>query len=166
MPSSREIANTDRLSPDMTVEEVVKVAIKFEQTAYLFYTGLVEKVRPEVRPLVRDLAAEEKRHCELLDQLARSDDLGRQLQHRIKRPPTAEALESYVDIPLFPDEPLEDSLLEYAESRERIAYEHYGYLAEITPSGSVKELFEFLRDEEDGHLRALQTREAMMFSIF
>jgi rubrerythrin len=88
------------------------------------------------------------------------------LRHRTKKPPTTEAFDDYVDLPLEPDELWEDNLLEYAKSRERIAYEHYAYLAEITPAGPVKDLFEVLRDEEEGHTWAIERRWSMMFSIF
>jgi rubrerythrin len=166
MPSTSEIAASDRLSFDMTLAEILDLAMDFELTAHRFYSGLIEKARPEVRPLVHELAAEEKAHYELLQRLSSDKDLVHHLRHGTKKPPTTEAFGDYVDLPPEPHELLEDNLLEYAKSRERIAYEHYAYLAEITPAGPVKDLFELLRDEEEGHTRALERRWSTMFSIF
>ena len=79
-----------------------------------------------------------------------------------------DAIGDYVNLPMLEDdeEPAEESLLECAQSRERIAFEYYAYLAELTPSGPLRDLFEFLRDEEKKHEHDIQTRWATVFSIF
>ncbi len=150
----------------MTLGEAIELAMGFERSAYDFYTRLSAKAPPEAKYLVFELAAEEKKHYELLERLSQDEDVAQYLSYRTKRPSTAEAFGNYVDLIPEPDELLEDSLLEYAKSRERIAYEHYAYLAEVTPAGSLKELFEFLRDEEARHERDLDARWSKIFSVF
>lgn len=166
MPFSNEITSADKLSPNMTLKEVLALAMGFEETAYQFYGGLVDKVRTEIQPLIRELAAEEKKHYELLECLASDENLVDYLRHRTKTPPTTEVFSHYIDLPLDPEELIEDSLLEYAKGRERIAYEHYACLAETTPRGPLKDLFMFLHDEEAGHTKVLEARWAQLFSVF
>ena len=163
--ASGETASVGRLSPDLSLEQVLETAMAFEAAAHRLYSELADKVREEIRPLVSDLAAEEKRHYEQLHRLARNEDLAEYLLTRIATPPTAPAFDAFVQIPELREDPIEEDVLEYASQRERIAYEHYGYLAETTPSGPVQALFQLLRDEEIGHISALQARELELLSI-
>jgi len=140
--------------------------MSFERAAYDFYTRLIGKAPAEVKYLVRELADEEKTHYELLERVSQDESFGQYLTFRAERPSTHESFSNYVELIPLPEELFEDSLLEYAKSRERVAYEHYAYLAEITPGGSLKALFEFLRDEEMRHARDLDARWSKMFSIF
>ena len=65
-----------------------------------------------------------------------------------------------------PVRPTEEDVLFCAESRERIACEHYGYLAQLTPPGRLQDLFAFLRNEENRHEDEIRARWSAMFSIF
>jgi rubrerythrin len=49
-------------------------------------------------------------------------------------------------------------VLQYALSRERLAMEQYRALAEATEPGEVKELFQWLADEEIEHKSELEKR--------
>ena len=120
--------------------------MEFEQAAFRFYSDLAEKVNAGVRPLVLDLAAEEKGHIDLLRRVSCATEIGRELTQRVATPPSTEKFGAYVRLHDLPDRPTEDDVLDYAESRERIAYEHYGYLAQLTPPGRLQDLFAFLRD--------------------
>jgi rubrerythrin len=154
-----------RFSPDLSLEQVLETAMAFEAAAHRFYRELAEKVREEIRPLVRELANEEERHYEQLRSLVRNENLVDHLLKRIDSPPTLPAFDALVCIPELPDDPIDEDVLTYAAHRERIAYEHYGYLAETTPAGPVQALFQLLRDEEVGHISALQAREVELLSI-
>lgn len=158
-----------RLQPflsDMTVAEVIETAMQFELNAFRLYRGLANGVRPELRPLVEELAAEELEHHRLLSTLAEDPELAAPLTERIRKPATADQFGAFVNLPHLPPDPLDDDLLAYAQDRERIACEHYGHLAEVAPQGAVRALFRFLSAEERKHEEKLTTRWATMFSIF
>jgi rubrerythrin len=166
MTFDSEISSAAFLTTEMTLEQALETAKAFETAAHQFYRQLSRKVRAEIRPLICDLADEEKRHYDLLCDLTRSERINGHLRQRIESPPTAEVFGSYVQIPALPDDPIEEDILAYAASRERIAYEHYGHLAEQTPPGPLKSLFAFLREEEAGHVQSIESREMLLFSVF
>lgn len=150
---------------DMTIAEALETAMEFELASLRFYRSLAPKVREEVRPLVRELAEEERRHYRLLVELARDAAFAEHLRTSIERPSTSDELASFISLPALPNDPIDDDILEYAEAREQIAREHYGYLAEITPSGPLRDLFALLRDEESKHASGIGARWSKMFSI-
>ncbi|WP_200348659.1 ferritin family protein [Halochromatium glycolicum] len=156
--------STDSMSR-MTSDEVLKIAMAFEQSAYQFYSALAKKLEPDLRTLVTELAEEELEHYSLLEQLSRADDLMQFRYQAIARAPTTERFGSYIRLPDLQDVKGEDDILAYAEARERTAHEHYSYLAELTPPGPLRKLFAFLRDEEAKHLESVETRWAKTYSI-
>jgi len=166
MDSKGESESAKWLSPQTTLEDVLQFAAGFEQAAFRFYRNLAERVNTEVRPLVLDLAAEEKGHTVLLRRIARGSDVKRQLGRRVVTPPSTEKFDAYVSLYDLPVRPTEEDVLVYAESREHIACEHYGYLAQLTPPGRLQDLFAFLRDEEKRHEAEIRARWSSMFSIF
>jgi rubrerythrin len=151
---------------DMSVAEVIATAMQFELNAFRLYRGLADGVRPELRPLVEELAAEELEHHRLLSTLAEDPELAARLTERIRRPATADQFGAFVNLPHLPSDPLDDDVLAYAQDRERIACEHYAHLADVAPEGAVRALFRFLSAEEQKHEQKLTTRWATMFSIF
>jgi rubrerythrin len=158
-----------RLQPllaSMTVGEVLQTAMTFELNAARLYRTLAETVRLEVRPLVEELATEETEHHRLLRQLSQNQGMVERLKERIRTPATAQEFRAYVNLPELPADPLDDDLLEYAQDRERIAFEHYAHLADVAMPGPLRDLFRFLRDEEGKHAGRLATRWATMFSVF
>jgi rubrerythrin len=156
--------STDSMSR-LTPEEVLQIAMDFEQSAYRFYTALAEKLAPDLRPLASELAEEELEHYSLLERVSRSRDLLQLCGQSIEKPPTTERFGAYIRLPSLEDVSGEDDILAYAEARERTAHEHYGYLAELTPSGPLRDLFTFLRDEEAKHLLNVETRWSKTYSI-
>jgi len=58
----------------MTVEGIIQRAIRFEEDAYDFYTGASEMVRlPHVKDMLNELAGEEVKHKEKLENLLAGD---------------------------------------------------------------------------------------------
>ena len=157
-----------RLQPflsDITVAEIIKTAMQFELNAFRLYRGLADSLRPELRPLVEELAAEELAHHKLLSTLAEDPELAARLTERVQKPTTAEQFGAFVNLPHLPPDPLDDDLLAYAQDRERIACEHYEHLAEVALEGAVRAVFRFLSAEEQKHEERLTARWARMFSI-
>lgn len=150
---------------EMTLDEVLAIAMDFERSAYRTYTGLADKVAADVRPLVHELAKEELHHYALLEDLSRRSDLLNDLNRSMAVAPTTERFRSYVTLPRFVEGASENEILAYAEARERIAHEHYAYLAELTPPGKLRDLFTFLRDEEEKHVVRVEGRWSETYSI-
>jgi rubrerythrin len=150
------------MPPSITLAQARATAMAFEIAAFRFYSDLAPRLRPEVRSLAKDLAAEELEHYRLLNDLSEDEQLADHRAGGDRRPAaeftTCTRLRSSRDA-------LEDDLLAYAEARERIAREHYGYLAELAPAGPLRDLFAFLRREEERHAGMLSTRWAILFSI-
>jgi rubrerythrin len=153
------------LKRDITLREVLEVAIGFEHAAHRFYLELDKHVADEVRPLVQELAREEQRHHELLVQLAHDESLADKLAlSRVTPGPADASFRAYVTLPTLGDDPDVDQLLDYAAARERVAHEHYAYLAEVASPGPVQALFSLLRDEEQRHESFVQRRWTETFS--
>ena len=166
MSSDQRSETADVMAPDMSVADAVRVATAFEQTAQQFYRALAARVHPDARQLVLELADEELKHYQLLNEMAISGSLDQMLQNRMPTPPTQQRFGDFVSLPVLTELAAEDAILDYAESRERIAFEHYGYLADSTPAGPLRDLFAFLRDEEKRHEAGIQSRWAALFSVY
>lgn len=153
------------LSAMMSLSEALETAMSFELRAYQFYLELAARVESEVRPLVLELAAEEQDHHRILAEIAADPHLEEHLRARIATPPTAGRFQACVHLPALPEQPIEDDVLSYAEACEELAREHYGYLAEATPKGPLRDLFLFLHQEEQRHAERVSTRWSTLFSI-
>lgn len=165
MADPAETSTPSLLKRDLTLREVLDVALGFEKAAHRFYLELIKHVADEVRPLVDELAREEQRHHALLEDLASDASLADKLASTTVTPgPTDASFRAYVALPLLGDDPDVDQLLDYAAARERIAHEHYAYLAEVASPGPIQALFRFLRDEEQRHEAFVQRRWAETFS--
>jgi len=150
----------------ITLAEALAGAIAFEERAHRFYRDLATHVCPQNRELVEELAAEELTHVRLLQEMAEDPDLAEHLHAWMEPPETLVDFAAYVTLPVDRDDLSTDELLASAEAREEIAREHYGYLAELTPEGPIRDLFRFLREEEDKHAERLGARWSALFSIF
>jgi rubrerythrin len=167
MPQEARSDSLNPMSPSMSLDDALRRAMAFEQNAHEFYQDFAQQAHPEAKPLVLELAAEELKHFELLrGLLADTDQLAQVRALRVLIPPTQERFDAYTAIPELPSGSAEDDILNYAEGMERIAYEHYRYLAEQAEAGPLKELFEFLRDEEKQHEAGIQSRWAATFSVY
>ncbi len=149
----------------MTLAEALAMAQKFEAAAASFYRDLAGRVPDATSPLVHDLADEEERHGHLIQALAADPELALHLHQRIEAPASTDAFQSFVNLLSLPEKPYEDDILAYAQAREEIAREHYGYLAELAAPGPVQDLFLFLKLEEQRHADHLSERWGELFSI-
>lgn len=146
----------DKLKPLTTVQDVFNVAIQFERTARDFYRDLAPKVSKSIRYLVEDLAAEEQQHFDLFTEMSQRTDMADVLAVEIQRPASDRKFSDCVHTPDLGEQPDDQAVLQYALMREQAAMEQYRALANETPAGPLRDLFEYLANEETKHKNELE----------
>jgi rubrerythrin len=145
-----------RIQSKKTLKEILEVASSFEESARDFYADLIPKVGKNVRWVVEELAEEEQHHYDLLTNLATRGDIEAQVQAEIATPVSDGRFSDAVHIPDLGPRPDDQAVLQYAMGREHLAMEHYRNLADGTQPGPIKDLFEYLANEETKHKAALE----------
>ena len=146
----------ERIRSKKSLKEILAVAIAFEESARDFYTGLIPKVSKNLRWLVQELAEEEQRHYELFSGLAQRPDLEKKLGILVETPASDGRFSDCIHLPELGEKPDDQAVLQYALGREHAAMEQYRALAASTEPGPVRELFEFLANEETMHKNELE----------
>lgn len=146
----------ERLAAMTTIGEILETAMSFEKTARDFYATLVPNVSKPLRGLVEELAEEEERHYNLFRELRDRPDVESHIANEIETPSTDHKFADYVMKPDLGETPDDQSILQYAMGREHAAAEHYAALARTTPKGAIRDLFQFLADEELSHKAELE----------
>jgi rubrerythrin len=146
----------ETLRSKTTLREILEVATGFEASARDFYTDLTPKVSKRIRYLVEELAAEEQSHFDLFSALALRNDLAEQVKIEIERTASDSKFSDCLHLPNLGDNPDDQAVLQYAMGREHAAMSHYGELAETTPPGPIRELFQYLASEETKHKLELE----------
>ena len=146
----------ERIKSKKTLKEILEVAQSFEESARDFYTDLIPKVSKNFRWLVEELASEEQGHYDLFANLLSRDDIAGQIKAEVRTPVTDGKFSDAIHVPDLGDRPDDQAVLQYATSREHLAMQHYRELAESTEPGPVKELFEYLANEEAKHKEELE----------
>ena len=153
MPEGRGYKKMKKLT---TLREVLKTATAFEETARDFYADLVPKVSKNLRYLVEELVEEEQEHVDLFAGWAERDDMVEMLDTRIKRPASDRKFSDCIQVPDLGENPDDQTVLQYALTRENAAMEQYIALAKETPAGPLQELFHMLAEEETKHKNELE----------
>jgi len=148
----------ERIKASKTLDEVLATAMSFERAAREFYSSLKDRVSKPMRELVQELAEEEARHYALFEQLRSRADVQQHISLRIQTPASDHRFSDYVQMPKLGDFPDDQSLLQYAMGREQAAMEQYGALAREIPGGPIRELFQYLAEEELSHKSELEKR--------
>jgi len=146
----------ERIRSKKTLEEILEVATSFEEAARDFYTDLIPKVSKNFRWLVEELAEEEQGHYDLFANLRKRGDIAGQIRAEVRTPVTDGKFSDAIHVPDLGDKPDDQAVLQYAMGREHLAMEHYRELANSTEPGPIKELFEYLADEEAKHKEELE----------
>ncbi len=149
-------ASYERIKSKKTLEEILEVATSFEEAARDFYTGLIPKVSKNFRWLVEELAEEEQGHYDLFMGLRERGDIEEQISAEVRTPVTDGRFSDAVHIPDLGDKPDDQAVLQFAMGREHLAMQHYRALADSTEPGPIKELFEYLANEEAKHKEELE----------
>ncbi len=146
----------ERIKSKKSLREILEVATAFEKGARDFYTNLLPKVGKNLRWLVQELAEEEQRHYDLFADLARRPDLEEKLGVLVETPASDGKFSDCIHLPDLGDHPDDQAVLQYALGREHAAMEQYRALAKSTEPGPIRELFEFLANEETLHKAELE----------
>ena len=105
------------------------------------------------------LASEEEQdHADRLGQLRYHPDLAQQIEKKIEVPITDLRFSDAIKTPDPKRLKSDQDVLEYALGRERLAMEQYRSLADATMPGEIKNLFQWLADEEIEHKQELEKR--------
>ena len=135
----------------MTVEGIIRRAIQVEEDAYSFYTGVSQMVKlPHVQDILNELAGEEVKHKERLEELLAGDTERIVATKKGQKIEDLKLADYLVSQPLDEDATLQEVLI-IAMQREKNAYDFYHLMAGFAASEAVKELFEFLAQEELEH---------------
>jgi len=151
-----ESSGYQHIQSKKTLKEILEVATSFEESARDFYTDLIPKVSKNLRWLVKELAEEEQRHYDLFSRLANNPNIGQMIKAEVETPASDGRFSDRIHLPDLGDNPDDQSVLQYALGREHAAMEQYRALAENTEPGPIKELFEFLANEETLHKNELE----------
>ena len=135
----------------MTVEGIIQRAIRFEEDAYDFYTGASRMVKfPHVKDMLNELAGEEVKHKERLEDLLAGDTEQIIAEKQSQKIQDLKLAEYLVASPLDEDATIQDVLMT-AMQREKNSHDFYDLMAGIASSEAAKGLFQFLAQEELGH---------------
>ncbi len=146
----------ERIRSKKTLEEILEVATSFEEAARDFYTDLIPKVSKNFRWLVEELAEEEQGHYDLFTNLRKRTDIAEQIKAEVRTPVTDGKFSDAIHVPDLGDKPDDQAVLQYAMGREHLAMNHYRELANSTEPGPIKDLFEYLANEEAKHKEDLE----------
>ena len=146
----------ERIKSKKTLEEILEVATSFEEAARDFYTDLTPKVSKNFRWLVDELAKEEQGHYDLLTNLRKRTDIAEQIKAEVRTPVTDGKFSDAVHVPDLGDKPDDQTVLQFAMGREHLAMNHYRELADSTEAGPIKDLFDYLANEEAKHKEDLE----------
>jgi rubrerythrin len=137
----------------MTVEGIIRQAIQVEEDAYNFYIGASQMVKlPHVKDMLNELAGEEVKHKEKLEELLADDTE----QHKIAAAKQSQKIQDlkladYLVAPPLDEEATLQEVLMIAMQREKKSHDFYNLMAGLAASDAAKDLFQFLAREELGH---------------
>jgi rubrerythrin len=139
------------------IEQILQRAIGFEEQARDFYTGAVAMVKqPHVQDVLRDLASEEVKHKERLEELLAGNT--ETLVSVRKRGQIQDLkLAEYLVAPELAENASFQDVLVVAMHREKSSHEFYSTMATIAGETQTQELFEFLAQEELAHKNKVET---------
>ncbi|MBF0266669.1 MAG: rubrerythrin [Gammaproteobacteria bacterium] len=147
-----------KLSEQKTLSEVLEVAVSFEKVAFDFYSSMVPKVSKNIRYLLEELAEEEEVHYNTFTGLKADPEVLKQLQEKIQTPVEDHKFSDYTHLPEFKEDFDDQAILQYALGREDSAMKQYQELADNSPDGPLKSVFQFLAYEETQHKKELEKK--------
>jgi len=136
----------------MTVEEILREAIKGEVESYALYTNAVDLVQEEhIKETLRQLAQEELGHKASLEEMLAEPARVQWRVREIKKAPIQDHQvgDHLVVQPLGPDSTFQDVCI-FASKKEQQSYELYRDLAEQN-EGQIRDLLEAMARDELRH---------------
>lgn len=166
MAYSGESGNAMSLSFRVTLGDALRIAMDFEWAGYQLYSDLADRLDTQARPLFLVLAEECRSHVEQLEMVGGRAELNRQLSQACAVRLRAEALRRSVSLPALPGSPIEDDALNFAEIRERLAYDYYCCLGRLPMSAFLETLILRMRDQKQRQRDDIRVCCASLFLIF
>jgi rubrerythrin len=136
-----------------TIDEILDFAIREEEKAYDFYTGLAAKMdKPWMKKAFEDFAKEELGHKTKLQKVKHEGFKA----HAHDRIPDLKIADYAIGVEPSPDMNYQDALI-VAMKAEKAAYKLYTDLAVKTDDENTRQLFLDLAREEANHKLKLET---------
>ncbi len=130
-----------------TFEEIIKFAVKREESAYRLYKTAAERAQSvAARKMFEEMAAEEAGHKASFEKL----DLAQADNYKFTGHNDMKLAEYMADIP-FREDMSYPEILHYAMKTEENAYKLYTAAAEMTGDPKLKRMLLVLADVEKGH---------------
>ena len=144
----------------MTIEDILGVAAATELQGHRFYVNLAEKVQnPEVKRKIGTLAADEKRHLQVVE------DLGKKvLGHEFRGPASKgvpDILKAIAALQIN-NKTQVLQVLDMAIEAETISAKFYQRGASLATDKITREVFEELEREEDAHFNYLVSEKSAL----
>lgn len=141
---------------DMTLEEVIQLAVEREVEARDLYLGLLEQVQDDVvQGLLRELAAQEEGHRRRLEALFVSGTLTRQLAAGPRPVQDLHLTDHLVETPLDENADVQQVLI-VAGKREAGSHALYTALAGAAVDAEIANLFDYLAAQELEHKQRVE----------
>jgi rubrerythrin len=134
-----------------TFEDIVQQAIRKEADAAMFYQMASERAKPGMDKMFQDLAAEERGHKKMLEEL----DMAKLKSYQFHQVPDLKISEYLEDIPYSRDMDYQD-ILRYAMKSEEKSRNFYLRSVERCEDADLKKLFQMLAQEEAKHKLKLE----------
>ena len=140
-----------------TIEAVIKQAIKGEEDAYALYTSAAKIVKTtQAQTMLAEMAKEELGHKAKLEGLLRQGLKWNIAAGEFKRVTDLQMGDHLKAKPLEEGADLQAVLI-FGIQREKESHELYATMAGVTGDTTVRNLFEFLANEELTHKRKLES---------
>jgi len=134
-------------------KEVITFAIRKEAEAYNLYKTYSQLTKtPGLKTMFEELAQEEKRHREILEEIDRKDVS----EYKLEKIPDLK-IGDFVEEQEFSPDMDYASALRFAIKREEYSLKLYNHMAEGTDDPQLKKLFSALAQEEAKHKLRLET---------
>ena len=135
-----------------TFEEIIKFAVKREDTAYRLYKTAAERAESlAARKMFEEMAAEEAGHKTSFEKL----DLQQTESYKFTKQADMKLAEYMADIP-FKEDMSYPEILRFALKTEESAYKLYAAAAEMTEDPKLKKMLLVLADVEKGHKHRIE----------
>jgi rubrerythrin len=141
---------------EMTVKEVLAFAKILEENSNKFYSDAAKRAKlPNAKKFLEELAGEELGHKELISNLEKKIDAGGDIPKITKKIKSLN-ISDFVERHGLDDDSDFIDILTVAMNKEKEAAKVYSTFADSLEDGKVKELFNFLINEEKRHLRRFE----------
>ena len=145
---------------DMKIEDILGMAVKTELEAHNFYSNLATKIsHADVKKKVLSLASDEMRHKNIMENLYRKT-LGKEPEVLPSKgvPDILKAISSLQ----IGDRTQVLQVLDMAIEAEATAAKFYQHGASISTDRKMRDIFEELEREEDGHFHYLTAERSSL----